>query len=333
MESSFIYKYKPLILDEFDKDEELITILKTMIRIDSLNILLIGDLGCGKTSLINAIIHDYYSDIKFGELNNYKDNYKNKNNYKDNILTINTLKEQGILYYRNEVKNFCQTKSSIYGKKKIILLDDFDHINEQSQQIFRSYIDKYSSNVHFIASCNQSQKVIDSIQSRLNIIKIKPLTNENISRIIDTISVKENLIISNEIKQFIISISNHSIKLIINYLEKIKLIGMPITIQLVTEICTNIPFTEFQKYILFCKKEKNLTQAIHILYELSDTGYSVIDILDNFFIFVKTTELLDEEEKYRIIPYICKYITIFHNVHEDEIELALFTNNIMSIFQ
>ncbi len=59
----------------------------------------------------------------------------------------------------------------------------------------------------------------------------------------------------------------------------------------------------------------------------------MIDILDNFFIFVKTTELLDEEEKYRIIPYICKYITIFHNVHEDEIELALFTNNIMSIFQ
>lgn len=327
MESSFIYKYKPLILDEFDKDEELITILKTMITIDSLNILLIGDLGCGKTSLINAIIHDYYSDIKCGELNNYK------NKYKDNILIINTLKEQGILYYRNEVKIFCQTKSSIYGKKKIILLDDFDHINEQSQQIFRSYIDKYSSNVHFIASCNQSQKVIDSIQSRLNIIKIKPLTSENIIKIIDKISVKENLIISNEIKQFIISISNHSIKLIINYLEKIKLTGMPITIKLITEICTNIPFTEFQKYILFCKKEKNLTQAIHILYELSDTGYSVIDILDNFFIFVKTTELLDEEEKYRIIPYICKYITIFHNVHEDEIELALFTNNIMSIFQ
>ena len=324
MESSFIYKYKPLRLDDFDKDEELITILKTMITIDSLNILLIGDLGCGKTSLINAIIYDYYDgcDVKYGELNNYK----------DNILTINTLKEQGILYYRNEVKIFCQTKSSIYGKKKIILLDDFDHINEQSQQIFRSYIDKYSSNVHFIASCNQSQKVIDSIQSRLNIIKIKPLTTENISIIIDKISANEKLSFSNEIKQFIISISNHSIKLIINYLEKIKLVGMPITIQLITEICTNIPFTEFQKYILFCKEKNNLSEAIHILYELSDTGYSVIDILDNFFIFVKTTELLNEEEKYRIIPYICKYITIFHNVHEDEIELALFTNNIMSIF-
>jgi replication factor C small subunit len=317
MKSSFIYKYKPIILDDFDKDKELIDILKTMITIDSLNILFIGDLGCGKTSLINAIIHDYYNnDVK----------------YRDNILTINTLKEQGILYYRNEVKNFCQTKSSIYGKKKIILLDDFDHINEQSQQIFRSYIDKYSSNVHFIASCNQSQKVIESIQSRLNIIKIKPLTTENIRKIIHKISVKEDLNLSDEIETFIISISNHSIKLIINYLEKIKLIGLPITIQLVTEICTNIPFMEFQKYILFCKKDKDLKQSISILYELINKGYSVIDILDNFFIFVKTTELLEEEEKYRIIQYICKYITIFHNVHEHEIELALFTNNIMDIF-
>ena len=34
-----------------------------------------------------------------------------------------------------------------------------------------------------------------------------------------------------------------------------------------------------------------------------------------------------EMQKYKIIALLCKYITIFHNVHEDEIELALFTNN------
>ena len=55
-----------------------------------------------------------------------------------------------------------------------------------------------------------------------------------------------------------------------------------------------------------------------------------MDILDNYFLFVKITDLLTETEKYDIIPYICKYITIFYNVHEDEIELALFTNNLIS---
>ena len=55
-----------------------------------------------------------------------------------------------------------------------------------------------------------------------------------------------------------------------------------------------------------------------------------MDILDNYFIFIKTTKIISESEKYEIIPLICKYITIFHNIHEDEIELALFTNNIIN---
>jgi hypothetical protein len=59
----------------------------------------------------------------------------------------------------------------------------------------------------------------------------------------------------------------------------------------------------------------------------------VIDILDFFFTFIKQTSLIDEETKYRVIPILCKYITIFHTTHEDRIELALFTNNLSSILQ
>ena len=46
----------------------------------------------------------------------------------------------------------------------------------------------------------------------------------------------------------------------------------------------------------------------------------------------KITKQLTEDEKYSIFKYICKYITIFYDIHEDEIELALFTNNLISIF-
>jgi hypothetical protein len=41
------------------------------------------------------------------------------------------------------------------------------------------------------------------------------------------------------------------------------------------------------------------------------------------------TDMLQEDEKYKFIPLICKYITIFYNVHEDELELALFTNDVI----
>jgi hypothetical protein len=80
-------------------------------------------------------------------------------------------------------------------------------------------------------------------------------------------------------------------------------------------------------------KERNLTAAIQVIYDIYDKGYSVMDILDNYFAFIKNTALLTEDEKYKIIPYLCKYITIFHDIHEDEIELALFTNNLVEILE
>ena len=57
-----------------------------------------------------------------------------------------------------------------------------------------------------------------------------------------------------------------------------------------------------------------------------------MDILDNYFLFLKISDLFNECQKYEIIKIICSYITIFHVIHEDEIELALFTNNLISLF-
>jgi hypothetical protein len=78
-------------------------------------------------------------------------------------------------------------------------------------------------------------------------------------------------------------------------------------------------------------RARRLSPAINILYDIHDYGYSVIDILDYFFTFVKTTDCFTEEEKYQIIPLLCKYITVFHSIHENCVELALFTNNLQAI--
>jgi DNA polymerase III delta prime subunit len=223
------------------------------------------------------------------------------------------LKEQGISYYRNEVKTFCQTSSLILGKKKILILDDLDIINEQSQQVFRNCIDKYTHNVHFIASCSNPQKVIDSLQSRMTIIKLHPLEIENLSKLLNKICLLEKIKISKEAEKFILSISNHSARIVINYLEKCKLLNCEINVELADAVCTNIAFQDFEQYTTLCKVNKDVKQAISLIYKLFDRGYSVMDILDNYFLFVKTTELLSEDEKYKIIPHICKYITIFNN--------------------
>ncbi len=314
MNVPFMYKYKPSNFSDFEMNVDIINILKTVISMDNLNILFVGDSGTGKTSLINVLIKEYYGNIP----------------YNDNIMVINSLKEQGIQYYRTEVKTFCQTKSSIPNRKKIVVLDDIDNINEQSQQVFRNCIDKYNNNVHFISSCCNIQKTIDSIQSRKIIIKLTPLTDSNLNVILKKIKKMENIVMDSKTDDFILSVSNKSIRILLNYLEKFKLLNMPINYELANKICTNINFTILDNYTTLVIN-KNLADANDILYDLYDKGYSVIDIYDNYFLYVKTTTLLTETNKYEIIKLLCKYITIFHNIHEDEIELSLFTNNVIQL--
>ena len=312
----FINKFQPIYFADFEINDNIMDILKTLIAMNNLNILFIGGIGYGKTSLLNALIKEYYCSDK------------KHLNYSENILHINSLKEQGINYYRNDVKTFCQTSSMIKGKKKIVVLDDIDFINEQSQQVFRNCIDKYSHNVHFISSCSNIQKVIESLQSRFTIIKINPLKRENLTTIMNKIKISEHIEIDSAAEQFILDICNNTVKTLINYMEKFKLLNKQITLDLATNVCTNISFHSFKEYTELIKSG-NLVDAVQLFYNIYDKGYSVMDILDNYFLFVKVTPILTEDEKYKIFPLICKYITIFYNIHEDQIELALFTNNLI----
>lgn len=312
-----INKYQPLYFKDFGEDNEIIKILNTLIEINDLNILLIGDMTSGKTSILNALIREYYHGLS-------------PRVYEDNVLYINSLKEQGINYYRTDVKTFCQTCSNIIGKKKFVVLDDIDFINEQSQQVFRNCIDKFSHNVNFISSCSNNQKVIESLQSRFNIIKIKPLKKESLVHIVNNIKEKEDIQIDEEAQNFIINISNNTVKILINYMEKFKLFNEKITLEIANKLCSNISFLTYENYTNYVINSE-LLLAIKTINDLYDKGYSVMDILDNYFNFIKNTTILSEEQKYKIIPYLCKYITVFHNIHEDDIELSLFTNNLIKV--
>lgn len=292
--------------------------LETLFLINDLNILFIGDTGLGKTTVLYCILRDYYGLSKTDNLP------------ETNIMFINNLKEQGIHFYRNEMKTFCQSHSSILNKKKVIVVDDLDNINEQSQQVFRNYIDKYKKNVHFISVCSNLNKIIDSIQSRLHLIPLYQPDETQIRHIMTEITTRENIRLDSETEQYILSFSNNNIRILIQYLEKIAIIDRPINIDLCKNICSNISFQYFDQYITELQNRR-ISEAIAILYNIHDYGYSVIDIFDYFFTYIKTTSLISEDVKYKIIPFLCKYITIFHNIHEDVIELTFFTNHLSKI--
>ena len=73
----FVNKFQPLYFNDFEIDNEMITILNTFIKIDNLNILFIGDIGSGKTCFLNALIREYYKNYTIQQ-------------YESNLLHINS---------------------------------------------------------------------------------------------------------------------------------------------------------------------------------------------------------------------------------------------------
>ena len=317
-------KYRPYYVSDFNMNERFLNVYNILSKIDDLNILFVGGENSGKTSLLYATIRDYYKLTRDDALPNAE------------IMFINNLKEQGINYFRSELMTFCKSKCSIHGKKKLVIFDDMDSINEHSQQVFRNYIDKYKSNVNFIGVCSNIQKIIETLQSRLHIMKIHSLDKSQIRDIMCRIVKEEQIYIDDESIEYILGVSDDNIRNVINNIEKIYICGSspkkPINIESCKLICSNISYNKLDIFLTHVKEGK-LEDAIDVLYSIHDDGYSVIDILDYFFSFLKITNNLDEKLKYLIIPVICKYITIFNTIHENKIELALFTRDIILLME
>ena len=334
----FHLKYKPFYVRDVSSDAAFLKLMRMLSEADSLNLLFIGDAHVGKTTLLYAIINEYYGlspADRFPE---------------DNVLFINNLKEQGIQYFRNEMKVFSQTHSSIFGKKKMIVIDDIDWINDQCQHVFRNYIDKYGHNIHFVCVCRNIQKVVESLQSRLHIIKIPKQLEGYVTEKANRIIAEEGILISEEALGFVLGRSGYSIRPIINFLEKLSIMDMDdddvggrrsVDLEHCKQLYVNLHVNDFDDFLHCLKVTKDLKRAIRILEKITDQGYSVIDIYEFFFTYLKQSEHattagpglgLGEPEIYEIIKCLCHFIKQFHCINENAIGLVFFSKKVFDIF-
>ena len=316
MQGLLLNKYEPKNIYELNLDKNLLTLFETLITINNLNLLLVGNSGTCKSTLINTILYKYYNVTSLSKL-------------EDNILYINNLKEQGISYYKNEVKIFCQSLSDINNKKKTIVLDDIDLLNDQSQQIFKIHMDNFHNNINFIASCSNINKITESVQSHLLQVKLTNINYDYLENIYEKICKNENLLINNSFKETIIKSSNNSIKCLINNLEKIRIIGTKDLETNVNIINNNFLYNDIDKYFNKCLN-KELIEGLNILLKIYEEGYSVVDIIYYLYLYIKYKNSIDDNIKYRFIKVISNYILMIHNLYEESLILFFVTYDIIN---
>jgi DNA polymerase III delta prime subunit len=310
-------KYIPNNIEEINIDNKYVKIINSYIENNKLFFIIHGNQLSGKTTLVNILLNTYYGSASEA---------------KKNILYFNILKDQGINYFRNDLKNYCQINNVLISNnkklKKTIIFDDIDILNDQCQVIISTLINNYK-NINFILTCNDINKINNSIIHILEKINLNPINNEYLLEIYNKISKIENINLNKNDIDFLITSSNFSISKLINHINKIKIMKDKYTIK--NEI-SNILINDFFQYIELCKKEK-YKESIDYILNIYYNGYSVIDILDEFYNYIKLHSNIKEENKYKILKYVCNYINIFNNIHEHQIELIFLTNNIINVLK
>lgn len=136
-------KYRPQVFDDLVVPTRVMNKIKSGA---SQNMLLYGPPGSGKSTV---------SKILGGE----------------DCLFINCSLDTGIETVRGHVVDYCATQSLMDdGAGKVVVFDEFDGATPQMQNALRGVIEKFASNVTFVATCNYFNKIPDPMKSRFECI-------------------------------------------------------------------------------------------------------------------------------------------------------------------
>src|ERR1700761_3589940 len=101
---------------------------------------------------------------------------------------------QGIDVVRNRIKGFAQKKVTLQpGRQKIVILDEADSMTAGAQQALRRTMEIYSSTTRFAFACNQSNKIIEPLQSRCAILRYSRLTDGQVLKRLQQICEAEKV--------------------------------------------------------------------------------------------------------------------------------------------
>ena len=140
------------------------------------NLLLSGVVGTGKTSGAIALARDMLGE-----------------NFTGNFLELNSSDDRKIETVRTKIKDFASIKGIGNVPFKILLLDEADGMTKDAQKALRRIMEKFSSNVRFILTCNDDYKIIDAIKSRCEQIFFPRLSDDEVAQVIESIAVKEEV--------------------------------------------------------------------------------------------------------------------------------------------
>lgn len=243
--------------------------------------------GIGKTTSVHCLARELLGDM-----------------YKDAVLELNASDDRGIDVVRNKIKQFAQKKVSLpVGRHKIIILDEADSMTPGAQQALRRTMEIYSNTTRFAFACNQSNKIIEPLQSRCSILRFNKLSDEQVLKRLLQIIELESVQYTDDGLQALIFTAEGDMRQAINNLQSTVAGFSLVNGENVFKIVDS-PHPLVVKKMLLKAANGDIDGAVDVLNQLWEKGYSAVDVASTGFRVTKSLFEISEPQRLEMIKVI-----------------------------
>lgn len=193
-------KYRPSTLDDMVGNEATIKSLKKELENGSRVFLMTGNAGCGKTTLARIMS----KEVNAGELS---------------ITEINSANNRGIDTAREIMEKMRYNPSD--GDSLVFILDEVHMITSAGQNAFLKALEDTPPHVYFFLCTTNPEKLIEPLKTRCSIINVKPLNDKEMKFLIKRTCRAENVKISPDVLEKIVSIAQGGSRKALKLLAKV----------------------------------------------------------------------------------------------------------------
>lgn len=285
LELPWVEKYRPKLLQDIVGNKDTVERLQVIAKDGNMPHLIISGLpGIGKTTSIHCLARELLGP-----------------SYSEAVLELNASDDRGIDVVRNKIKQFAQKKVQLpKNRHKIIILDEADSMTPGAQQALRRTMEIFLNTTRFAFACNQSNKIIEPIQSRCAILRYSKLADDEVLKRLLEIIEAEKVEYANDGLEALIFTAEGDMRQAINNLQStvsgFGLVNGENVFKVVDQ-----PHPLVVKEMIIHANNKAIDQSIEKLDYLWNKGYSPIDIVTTSFRVIKSLFEINEERRLEII--------------------------------